>query len=98
MQSVSANLYQCPSIGCVDSGENLDESRLSGAVVTKQRVDAATLDVEPDVVECLLAREGLGNISDPNGYLPIARIRGVPDWRSVRTLHEISALSVEIPD
>ena len=44
---------------CVDTGDDLDESRFAGTVLSHQRVDFASAQLELHIVECLDARENL---------------------------------------
>ena len=47
-------------IGRVKSGEDLDQGRLAGAVLTQEPVNFALCDLESGVVESALAAERLG--------------------------------------
>ena len=49
------------TIRLIDAGEDLDERRLTRAVLTDQRRDGAGIQGERDTRECFNARKGLGN-------------------------------------
>jgi hypothetical protein len=51
-------------IGLVVAGEDLDQRRLAGTVLTDERVDFARGNVDTDVVEGDLPREGLRKMLD----------------------------------
>ena len=58
---VDAADRQLPAgIGCVKPGEDLDEGRFAGAVLTQQTVDFALGDLESSVVQGALPAERLG--------------------------------------
>ena len=48
----------------MDTGEDLDERRLAGAVLADERVDLTDADVEVDVIECEGARKLLRQAAD----------------------------------
>ena len=50
-----------PASGLYTPARNLDERRLAGAILSKQRVDLAPTDVKVDVIESKRRREALGD-------------------------------------
>jgi hypothetical protein len=51
-------------VGRVEARQNLDQRRLARAVLPEQAVDLALPDLEHDVIECLLAAEGLAEAGE----------------------------------
>ena len=56
--------HQTSGIRLIDAGHDLDERRLSCAVLAHQRVDLAGPDLERDIVERTDAREALADVVD----------------------------------
>ena len=49
-------------IGLIDTGQNLDQSGLTGTVLTDQAMDGTTLNADGNIVQCLNAGELFGDI------------------------------------
>jgi len=59
-----ADLEPAAGIGRVKARQHLDEGRFAGAVLPEQAVDLTLADFERDMVERLLAAEGLAEVSE----------------------------------
>jgi hypothetical protein len=59
---LAATINSATGIREVVAREDLDQGRLSGAVLAKQSVNLTRLDREADVIQRSLPRKGLGDV------------------------------------